>query len=170
MKKYWWVVFPIIFTLSAAGYYYVRKTKAISSQQAMEIALKSEEVQAFMAADHGRFASCAERRVVRPCDSDWVTCIDDAWVVEFFVGKSCGVEHDGRLNLHLVVDWKGNIVSRFPEKGYYQNPQYCIQDLECMSVFRPMGNVCKNFVYGQIDGAKPQSEGPCQCVNQTCGM
>lgn len=144
----------------------------ISPKKAMLIAESSPEVAALYALDNQRFVNCIEKKVVKPCDSGgWVTCVDNAWVVEFIVGETCAVKNDGRLNEMMLVDGKdGKIISRFPEVSYYTEAQYCQIDKDCMTSPYQEGKAvqCLNFVYGQINEEPYDGQGPCICQEGHC--
>jgi hypothetical protein len=134
-------------------------------QHALITAEQTPEVQALYQLQEGRFANCIEKKVLRPCDSQWVTCIENAWVVEFHVGETCGVKHDGRLNIHILVDSvDGKVISRFPEAPYFQNPQYCHEPYDCFCSDAD----CVNFIYGQITPGEFVPCADCLCQQNIC--
>lgn len=134
--------------------------------EAIKIADETPEAKAFRALQDGRFKDCLDVKAVRPCDSDWVTCIDDAWVIQYELTPECGVTHDGRLTLRLLVGSDGKIISRFPEKEYFINPDYCLEDYDCMTIASENVNSCRNFVFAQL--ADESLKGGCLCVRHQC--
>jgi hypothetical protein len=140
-------------------------SRTITQQRALEIVEKTPEIQALYKLQGGRFSRCVEKKVLRPCDSQWVTCIEDAWVVEFNIGEACQVHHDGRLNIHILVDSKdGRIISRFPEAPYFQKKDYCHEAYDCFC----SNQTCVNFVYGQIDSKRFEPCQNCSCQDNMC--
>ena len=79
--------------------------RLLSKEEVLELALLVPETQAFYALLEP-LGGCAAHSVELPCDSNWVTCIDDAWVVKFFVKQECNITHDGRLSVTLLIDAK----------------------------------------------------------------
>ena len=135
--------------------------KPMSKNAAYKLVYNTELVQSLFALENGRYRDCITSEVVRPCDTEWVTCIDEAWVVNFELSQSC-VVHDGRLNVTVLVDAHNRVIkSRFPEKYYYQDPKYCIEDYECYS---GEGHAI-NFIYGQISKFKNKGA---VCKNNEC--
>ena len=165
----------------------------ISRKQALLIAEQLDVVKALYDLDGGTLVNCLEKSVVRSCESQWVTCIDDAWVVEFVVGKQCPIVHDGRLNVTVVVNGQsGEIISQYPEVDYFKDNIFCRDKVDCMRMDvknsqRQSGTQqCFNFVYAQSQISaqqniippaenteeinlrlKARSEG-CQCQNHAC--
>jgi len=143
--------------------------KLLTKQQAMVIAEKTSEVEGLYGLQNGKFAGCIEKKVLKPCESDWVSCIDEAWVVQFVVGEKCSVKHDGRLGLNLLVDAvSSSIISRFPEKEYFENEKYCQEDYDCLLIEEKGLKESRNFVYGQIDEKKGVACDSCQCKENLC--
>lgn len=158
------VFFGAAFSLSA------QEKKMISPQKALMIAQATKEVEGLFALENQRFVNCIETEVLKPCESQWVTCIEDAWVVRFSLGKTCGVEHDGRLNVTLLVDGiTGKIISRFPEADYFESPAYCHDHFDCLALASAENEPpqCLNFIFGQIEGAV-KKEGQCVCQKNVC--
>ncbi|MFT7538299.1 MAG: hypothetical protein ACI9F2_000442, partial [Lysobacterales bacterium] len=84
------IIFMVLVAMvvTAISYFY---TKEISNTEELALlaALKTEDVRAFINFDGGRFSKCMTTSVKRPCDTDWVTCIDEAWVVRLELGEDC---------------------------------------------------------------------------------
>jgi len=144
----------------------------ISRKKALVIAERTEEVNQFYDLGGGRYFNCIEKEVVRPCETDWVTCVDNAWVVKFNLGDRCGVKHDGRLSVTLLINNQdGSIISRFPEKEYFIHKPYCMIDDDCLLYTNQKKQVgCKNFIFGQL-GKKETYESElidCVCKNDQC--
>ncbi len=141
--------------------------KLLSRQDALAIAEGTPEAEAFYGLQDGYLMNCIEKSVVKPCDSKWVTCIEDAWVVKFTLGEVCGIKHDERLSLTFVVDSKtGKIISRFPELPYFKIPNYCHDTYDCLSA--PKGEMCLNFIYGQLDKEVYVPSKQCLCQENVC--
>lgn len=157
----------MIILYSTAGYAdLVDKAEHLTRKQAMVIAESMPEAKGLYGLAGGKFVNCIEKEVIRPCDTDWVTCVDDAWVVRFSVGSTCPVEHDGRLDLYIVLNDKtGDVISKFPEAEYYEDSAYCLEDYDCLCT---QGDECQNFIHAQanFDGAKRCSA--CECRNNIC--
>lgn len=129
----------------------------------------TEEVRELYSLYNGRLVNCIEKSVLKSCDSDWVTCIDDAWVVQFIVGEQCPVVHDGRLSVTFVIDAvTGKIISRFPEKEYFQDPHYCLDNHDCLWISPENGQKCQNFIYGQISQTEVSLDDLCVCLKNQC--
>lgn len=144
--------------------------KLIRRKEAMLIAERLPVAAAFYALNEGRYVNCIEKSVTKSCDSDWVTCIDDAWVVKFSLGEWCKVEHDERLAVTVVVDaTDGSVISRYPEVEYFNDPYFCRDTPDCLCSSTEKGvSRCLNFVHGQIDGEVSDYCRPCVCVDQAC--
>lgn len=145
-------------------------SKPLTRKQALIIAEQTLEVQGFYGLQDGSLVNCIEKEVVRPCDSDWVTCIDNAWVVKLWAGESCPVKHDGRLSVVIVInDQTGEIISRFPERYYFEQPQYCLENYDCVCQSdKNSGNVvCLNFIHALMSGLNNEGLAPV-CGNNKC--
>ena len=146
--------------------------ETLMKKDAVLVAEKTKEAEAFYNLQGGHFRNCIEKEVLRPCDSDWVTCIDHAWVVRFQLGKTCGIEHDGRLSLTFLIDAvTGQIISKFPEADYFQKETHCLIDADCLcvgSTDKAETASCLNFVYGQLSLSPSQGCGECRCQNNIC--
>ncbi len=139
------------------------RNKPISQKQALTIAEKTEAVKSFYALQEGGYVQCMTKQVVRPCDTDWVTCIDEAWVVKYEINPRC-IDHDGRLSVTLLIDAVSReIKSVFPEAEYFQDPQYCLASYDCLSG----KNDSLNFIYGQIKRLKGRKG---ICKNNRCEL
>lgn len=129
------------------------------------------EVQALYALNNGFLAACIDVTTEKSCDSDWVTCREDAWVVKFTAGDRCPVKHDGRLAVVLLIDGKtGDIISRFPEIEYFQDEKFCRDDFDCLcSGIRDQAQ-CRNFIQAQADaGPAVSAFQKGRCVKNQCG-
>lgn len=139
----------------------------VSSDRALKVVEQTEEIKNFYSLVDAKKEQCFEKRVVRPCDTDWVTCIEDAWVVEISVKQECFV-HDGRLSFHGLVDEKdARIISRFPEVGYFEDSLYCLEDYDCMK--NEVSDLCQNFIYAQLATGVELTSDRCVCQNNKCG-
>lgn len=153
-----------------------RMTAAVSSQpaplmsraEALSISAATPEVralEALFAADD----TCIQRDVLRPCDTDWVTCVDDAWVVVYDVAAACLRRDDDRMALRFLVDSRsGAIRSRYPEIDYFRDPEFCQTSEDCLPGGAP--EECLNFVSAltQPGPAGGTSAGSCVCERQRC--
>lgn len=158
------LIFLILFGVNT-----VQADTRLNQKEARLIVEQSPEVQALYDLNDGKFVNCLEISVLRPCESDWVTCIDDAWVVRFHFGETCDIKHDGRLDLLMVVDAKdGHVISKFPEAPYYQDSYYCINDTDCLEPAAMNKPFCHNFIYSQINEGYLDSSANCQCQNNQC--
>lgn len=139
--------------------------RPLTRKEALVLAEQTAEAKALYGLNDGRYVNCIEKSVVRPCETDWVTCIDEAWVVKFTLGKVCGIEHDGRLDLVLLVDAReARVISRYPESEYYLQAGFCQMDDDCMML---SGGKCVNFIYGQLD-KNNRIKGQCRCREGMC--
>ncbi len=146
--------------------------KMMSAEDAEEKALRVSEVRALYALNNGALASCIDVKTEKSCDSGWVTCREDAWVVKFIAGDRCSVRQDGRLGVVLLIDGKtGEIISRFPEIEYFQDEDFCRDDFDCLCSAVPDRIQCRNFIQAQ---AKAGPAAPVfqkgRCVKNQCGM
>ncbi len=139
------------------------KKPTISRQQALVIAEQLEVVRSLYELREGMLSNCIEKEVVKPCESGWVTCIEDAWVVKFIVGKTCSIEHDGRLNVTILIDGhKGEVISQYPEVDYFKDKYFCRDQVDCIRTDRKdknnqvMGQPCYNFIYAQSQSSMIQ--------------
>ena len=144
----------------------------ISREQAVLIAEATDEAKALYNLDNGRYRNCIEAKVNRPCEVDWVTCIEEAWAIEYYVGEVCKTNHDGRLSVMILVDGvSGDILSRFPEVKYYNEDRYCLESYDCLGVISDDGQPaqCLNFIYGQLEDFSIDEEA-CQCLDNVCTL
>lgn len=148
------------------------KAPLISKEQALTIVEQTPEAKAIESIYDNALATCLDKRVDRPCDTKWVTCIDNAWVVQFFVTDRCRVKTDGRLGLNIVVnDQSGQIISRYPEVDYFNDPHFCREQYECLPVaIQDSSSVaCLNFVHAPFilkgDAIMPTD---CTCQKNRC--
>jgi hypothetical protein len=150
----------ILLVASANG----RADEALRAEEALKIAQQSKEAAAFSDIFSGKYSRCISSEVMRSCDSEWVTCLEGGWVVAFSFDPVCGIAHDGRLSLTLVINAEGDIISRFPEEEYFRDARYCLQDYECL-----LGQEeCLNFVFAPFDEKGSGEEGACQCRTNSC--
>ncbi|MCA9401231.1 MAG: hypothetical protein KC713_06365 [Candidatus Omnitrophica bacterium] len=154
----------LLWTISAAS------AKGMTRKEALLIAEATPEAEGLYSLNEGRYQGCIEKSVLRPCDTDWVTCIENAWVVKFWLGEQCGIAHDGRLSVTFLIDEdSGKIISKFPEKEYFQNDRYCVEAFDCLSVIHPHKvKGCLNFIAGQLPFPFAPQEGSCQCIDSQC--
>lgn len=146
----------------------VKAAQKIGRKEALSIGRTVPEVEALYALNGGEFAECIERRVEKPCQSNWVTCIDDAWVVSFTVGNRCGVANDGRLSVTLLIDSReGEVVSKFPEIEYFESTTFCRDDFDCMAV-RGTEHQCLNFIAAQAGRQELNENTQCGCRESQC--
>lgn len=157
----WAIIFSFVFLTGAAG-----PAEAIEADEALTVARQIPEAVAFLSLFDGNYKHCIEEEVVKSCESDWVTCLEDGWVVRFSYKESCGVINDGRLQLTIVVDGSGKVISRFPEEMYFKVPRYCLEDYDCLSVL-PSG--CLNFIYGPFYEVS-HTDNLCVCQSGRCGL
>lgn len=144
--------------------------KTLSRKEALTIAESTEEAEQFYTMYEGRLKNCIEKEVVKPCESDWVSCIENAWVVQFTIGDICKIEQDGRLGLTILVDaLTGQILSRFPDVEYFKDGRYCLDDSDCLCGRAGEGErQCYNFVAAQVLGLADFQCRQCQCVQNQC--
>lgn len=163
------IVFIFIVLISAFGSASAQK-ELLRRKEALLIAEQTPEGQAFYELNGGKYVNCIEKSVMKPCETNWVTCIDDAWVVKLQYGEVCGFKHDERMDLMIVVDAKdGRIISKYPEAMYFTTPQHCQNSNDCLSVSEGDNEQCLNFVYGQLI-ENHQSTANCQCVSNKCEL
>jgi hypothetical protein len=164
---------------------------ALSAQQALTIAQNQKEVEALYLLGDGVLKDCLLSKVERSCDSDWVSCIDEAWVVSYRLRPDCPVKGDERLGITLLIDGKdGQVISHFPELAYFQQPQFCMEDYDCTAllpeataknasvspVFFQEKGECYNFIFAPLyrmnaAESRLESKDPfvaCVCRDQRC--
>ena len=175
IKKFLLKVFiPAVFIVICGSLFCTRiladeQKRLLSKEEVLALALLVPEAQAFYALLEP-LGGCAANSVELPCDSNWVTCIDDAWVVKFFVKQECNIAHDGRLSVTLLIDAKsGKIISRFPEVNYFNDPGYCLEDYDCQlyQKIKEDAGQCMNFIRGPVFTQEPPSQG-CVCRKGVC--
>lgn len=146
----------------------------LNEQQALVIAEDTEEVNALYQLREGQFSDCIEKSVLSSCESSWVTCVDDVWVVQFSFDEKCSIEHDGRLGVTILVDaLTGKIISRFPESEYFKDEKFCLEDYDCVYLSsRDNEPTCHNFVYGQLNEIynKDVVSEKCFCEKRQCSL
>lgn len=107
----------------------VAEISLLSRKEALIVAEGTKEAESLYKLYNGRLKNCIDKEVVKPCESDWVTCIDNAWVVQFTLSDICQIEHDGRLGLTILIDAvTGKVISRYPEAEYFKSEDYCMDD------------------------------------------
>lgn len=134
----------------------------ITPEEAAKITGKLEETKLFyrlIGQD-----DCVNVSVQRPCDSEWVTCIDDAWVVRYFLKEECPAAHEQLSLVFLVGAQDGRIISRYPEKPYFEDRRFCLEDFDCFDV--PEAG-CLNFLYARLEQGGDAQPG-CVCRLQNC--
>lgn len=161
------VLISVLFLMISLNVEGEDEKKVLMRKEALMIVEKTPEIRAFYNLYSGRLVNCIEKSVLKTCESDWVTCIDDAWVVQFTVGKMCPVVHDGRLSVTMLVDSiTGEIISRFPEEEYLKIPGYCLDDHDCLT---PSGSDgCENFIFGQLSSKEALQKELCECRDFRC--
>lgn len=173
MKKYFKILLLLFCGLFVLSWALKTKTKneaqSISPEQAQAIAEKAPETEALLTYHHGALASCLERKVTRTCESDYVSCRDNAWVVQYLVPETCGVKTDGRLGMYYLIDGPtGEIVSRYPELPYFQNEQFCRDDADCLGGMVKGEVDCLNFIAAPFAGFDAKQPSPCFCKAGQC--
>lgn len=141
----------------------------MSRQEALDVAQRSDAVDAFtqLLLKAGQ-VDCMEKEVLRSCDTDWVSCVEDVWVVQFKTKPTCFPGHDERLGVVLLVDARdGHIRSVFPEADYFKSPEYCHDYYDCF-IGKEQG--CTNFVFNQLWGGNQKELSDCQCKANQCVM
>ena len=143
--------------------------KPMLRKRALIIAEQNPAVRALYELNGGVYQNCIEKIVLKPCETDYVTCVEDAWLVEFLLGSVCGIEHDGRLGVRVLLNSKtGKTISTFPEEEYFFNKNYCQDDFDCLCFVDESqeNRQCLNFIYSQISNHKSTIDGICQ--KNTC--
>ena len=138
----------------------------LSKEKALSIAKESQEAKMFYQFLDRQHKGCMKEEVVSSCESDWVTCIDDGWVIHFSPREDCSIEHDGRLALNLVINKEGAIISKFPEKEYFQRKDYCLEDYDCIQ----RQHQCVNFITAPLLEEREGQEQQCVCFHQACQL
>ena len=144
--------------------------KTLTRKEALIVAESTEEAALLYTMYNGRLKNCIEKEVIKPCESDWVSCIENAWVVQFTIGDVCYVEQDGRLGLTVLIDsLTGRVLSRYPEAGYFKAPRFCLDDSDCLCG-KETGEPrkCYNFISAQVEGVADFQCRQCRCVQNEC--
>ncbi|MBZ0098553.1 MAG: hypothetical protein K8F30_05690 [Taibaiella sp.] len=170
LKKFLISVLIISGTFAGREGYAQSSAKTLTRKEALTIAESTAEAEKFYTMYEGRLKNCIEKEVVKPCESDWVSCIENAWVVQFTIGDICKIEQDGRLGLTILVDaLTGQILSRFPEVAYFNEESYCLDDSDCICGREGEGpRLCYNFVAAQVLGVADFQCRQCGCVQNQC--
>jgi hypothetical protein len=151
-----------------------KETMSISADAAFAIAQKTPEVKALRTLYDGALQECLETKVVRPCDSQgWVTCVDNAWVVQYELSAACPVKSDGRLAANFLIDgMSGKVISKYPEVEYFADPQFCRDNADCLCSrvgnFANTGVTCLNFIHAPFKQDVISPCGQCICKNGRC--
>lgn len=142
----------------------------LSRKEALVVAEGTKEAELLYKLYNGRLKNCIDKEVVKPCESNWVTCIDNAWVVQFTLSDICQIEHDGRLGLTILIDAvTGKVISRYPEAEYFKSEDYCLDDSDCScDLTAPVQPTCNNFIFSQVKGKADLQCGVCRCSNRKC--
>ncbi|MCC6758897.1 MAG: hypothetical protein IT395_04650 [Candidatus Omnitrophica bacterium] len=169
MKKYrsLLLIVSVVLILSGCG---KKELQMFPPEKALQIALQTKEAQALLNYRNGALAGCLEKKVVKSCDSEWVTCRDNAWVVQYLLTPQCPVpvagtgQGDGRLGMNFVIDgMTGDIISHYPEVEYFANDRFCRDDADCVGDSKE----CLNFAAAPFS----HSEGnpvSCRCREAQC--
>ncbi len=179
MKKHCALIICLALVGVVAFYPSAEANERISPEVALGIARDTPEVQAFLKIYRQynlekRYPQCRlDPQVMKPCDSDWVNCVEDGWVVKYTVAATCGVPEAERLGVTLLIQAStGKVLSRYPETVYFENKNYCLADNDCMAIsgsgVKFLGR-CENFSHAPFafGGAYFSSE-LCRCVNDQC--
>jgi len=142
----------------------------MGKEETLRLARQTAEAQAFFNLAEKRGKGCLDARVMRPCDTDWVTCIDDAWVVRFSVSETCLSSSNEQLSLTLLINSKtGDILSRYPELPYFEDPSYCLIDADCRLGAGPAQfTECKNFIHALLENPDSPNDAECVCLESRC--
>ena len=141
--------------------------RPLSADKVLRIAANTAEVKALVTYHQAALASCLKVTIVRSCDSQWVTCRDNAWVVQYILSAQCPVKSDGRLGMNFVIDeTSGKIISHYPEIEYFDDDSFCRDDDDCIGGVVDGQNQCVNFVAAPF--ANFQTVSPCQCQQGHC--
>lgn len=168
--------YPAFLIVVIAGCSRPAAVQLLSQEEIIAIAESVAEVKAFRELDD-RVTPCIERIVKPSCESDYVTCRDNAWVVQYQMSSDCPILSDGRLSVNLLIDGgTGEIVSRFPEIEYFQDRMFCREDYDCLCSLPQHGSAhCLNFIYEPLArdpvGSLPEEEplcSECLCRDQVC--
>ena len=139
--------------------------QTISQEQVLVLAKEIAVVKALYELNDGALKSCIEAKVLETCDSDWVTCIEDAWVVKFSVSEACITPKNEQLGVTLLMDNKtGKVISHYPEIEYFKNAQFCRDDHDCLAA----ADECTNFIYALAQDPGSKQEPNCFCQNSSC--
>jgi hypothetical protein len=180
MKVYWLksvVGAGLIFSLgmASADQEAASPERLLSRKEVRLLAEKTEEARALYQLNNGRYFKCIEVSVEEPCESDWVTCIEDAYVVKFRLGEPCGLKHDGRVGLTFLIDRRtAQIISKYPEADYFNNARHCLNNDDCVLRHDQENGIgeCLNFIHGQehrqaVEQIQYDSL-DCRCLDMLC--
>lgn len=173
MKAHWHKVLllALVTLVITGGVVYAQgMVKTLTRKEALIVAESTDEAALLYTMYEGRLENCIEKEVVKPCESDWVTCIENAWVVQFTVGDVCRIEQDGRLGLTILIDaLTGRILSKYPEADYFRKSQFCLDDSDCIcGKETEEGIACHNFISAQVEGVADFQCRQCACIENTC--
>ncbi len=165
-----------LIVLSASGF--MSEKVVIGKEEALAIARKTPEVEAFYQLLDGQLADCIRSRISDSCDSPLVTCLEDAWVIEYFLDDTCPArpatpaelqDPSSKMRLVLVLNGiNGKFISKFPEKEYISDSDYCLEAQACIPR-NEQGSGCINFFQAAVLGtSKEAAGGRCHCVNNRC--
>ncbi len=146
------------------------QVRGMSKEQALVLAKQTEVVQAFYNLKEGALKDCIKAEVLRPCDSNWVTCIEDAWVVKFRVNEECIKPENEQLGVTLLMDSKdGKVISKYPEIDYFKNPLFCMDNSDCRPGDKQtQPSECKNFIYALMENPSANQNKECLCRDSRC--
>jgi len=142
--------------------------KIFSPEKALQIAAQTQEAQALINYRNRALSECLEKKVVRSCESEWVTCRDNAWVVQYVLTSQCPVKSDGRLGMNFVIDgFDGKVISHYPEREYFANDKFCYDNGDCISGTVGENKECLNFIAAPFAHFTPASS-TCLCQAGQC--
>jgi len=145
--------------------------QGISKDRALALAQQTEVVKAFYDLKQGALKNCIRTEVVRPCESHWVTCIEDAWVVKFSVGEECIQPYNEQLGVTLLINGKeGGVISQYPEIAYFQDPLFCRDSPDCRLSVKSARPACKNFIYALAEDPLSVNSERCLCRDSGCRL
>ncbi len=156
----------VLHILVMCGFPLLALAENIGKERALVLAEESEVVQAFFNLKNGAFKNCITAEVLRPCDSHWVTCVEEAWVVKFRVKEECIKPKNEQLGVTLLIDSQtGKFISEYPEVDYFQKPLFCRDNSDCRSI---QSAECKNFIYALTENSSTNQNEECLCRESRC--
>ena len=73
----------------------------------------------------------------------------------------------------MINGVSGQVMSRYPEIDYFDEPEYCLEDADCLIVpaTESQPENCRNSIYASLQSVSAeQQNGSCRCKEHRCEL